>query len=89
MRNKNSYQFHPITTIIRLYYIENSIFCYLYLFINYITKESIRKLDIFFASCYSARGEIVFAILAPIMEITHFVIAFTNVYSAQIANVTL
>ena len=87
MRNKNSYQFHPITTIIRLYYIENSI--YLYLFINYITKESIRKLDIFFASCYSVRGEIVFAILARIMEITHFVIAFTNVYSAQIANVTL
>ena len=88
MQNRNnSYQFHPITTIIRLYYIENSI--YLYLFINYITKESIRKLDIFFASCYSVRGEIVFAILARIMEITHFVIAFTNVYSAQIANVTL
>ena len=62
--------------------------CYLYCFIIQITKESIRKLDIFFASCYSARGEIVFAILAPIMEITHFVIAFTNVYSAQIANVT-
>ena len=87
MRNKNSYQFHPIPTIIRLYYIENSI--YLYLFINDITKESIRKLDIFFASCYSVRGEIVFAILAPIMEITHFFIAFANVYSAQIANVTL